>query len=312
MSQKIQVAVGVIKNSKQQFLISKRHDHLHQGGLWEFPGGKIELGETVVDALARELHEELNITVRSAEPLIRISHQYVDKHVLLDVWLITEYDGTAESQQQQPLQWLLSSELSNYSFPSANQMILKCLSLTPYYAITGEFQNKEDFFEKFQRCLDNGIKLIQLRYKGDDNSLLMDLAEYSNKLCNKAGAKLLINSNPDFLKLCRADGVHLNSQMLHQYSKRPLDKNKILAASVHTKKDLLQAIKIKADFVVVSPVFKTTSHPDANTLGLNGLSDLVAESSIPVYALGGMKKDMLPEVKNTGAYGVAAISDFWN
>lgn len=311
MTQKIHVAVGVIRNEMDQFLVSKRHEHLEQGGLWEFPGGKVEAGETILVALQRELREELNINVSQAEPLIKISHQYADKHVLLDVWMVTEYDGLADSQLQQPVKWLSLSELSNYSFPAANQEILKCLSLPPYYAITGEFENKDDYFQKFSRCLDSGVKLIQLRYKGEDNSLLTELAEYSKKLCDEVGARLLVNSDIDFLTLCDVDGIHLNSQLLHRHSSRPVSKDKILAASVHTKNDLLQAIKIKADFIVVSPVFKTTSHPDASTLGYDGLSDLICCSTIPVYALGGVKQDMLIDVKNSGAYGVAAISEFW-
>jgi len=309
--QKIHVAVGVIKNKKHQFLISKRLEHLHQGGLWEFPGGKLEANETVLTALQRELYEELNIVVRQAEPLIKISHQYIDKRVLLDVWIVTDYEGDAVSQQQQALKWLSYPELSQYSFPEANQAILKCLSLPAYYAITGEFQNKTEYFQRFQTCLDKGIKLIQLRYKGDDASLFLELAQQSKELCNAAGARLLVNMNVDFLKLCDIDGIHLNSQNLHQYSSRPVSENKLLAASVHTKNDLLQAIRIKTDFVVVSPVLPTTTHPGARTLGWDGLSELLSNSNIPVYALGGMKKEMLDNARRSGAYGIAAISEFW-
>ena len=311
MTQKLHVAVGVIRNKKHQFLVSKRHENLHQGGLWEFPGGKVEANETAFEALHRELHEELNIDVRQAEPLIKISHQYTDENVLLDVWMVNEYEGLAASQQQQPLQWLSLSELSSFSFPAANQAILKCLSLPPYYAITGNFENKNDYFKKIQRCLNTGVKLIQLRYKGDDSRLLVELAEYSKKLCDEVDAKLLVNSNIGFLELCDVDGIHLNSKLLHQYSSRPISKDKILAASVHTKHDLLQAIKIDTDFVVVSPIFNTCSHPDAMTLGYDGLSELICDSTIPAYALGGMKKEMLLDAKNSGAYGVAAISEFW-
>ena len=312
MAQIIHVAVGVVRSNNAKFLISKRLKNLHQGDLWEFPGGKVEANETVREALIRELIEELNIIVKHAEPLIKFSHQYLDKHVLLDVWIVDEYEGLAESQNNQPLKWLSLNELSNYSFPAANQVILKCLSLPPYYAITGEFKNKRDFLQKFQTCLNNGIKLIQLRYKGNDNSLLLELAKHSKKLCDDAGAKLLVNSTIDFLRLCDVDGIHLNSQQLHQHLSRPISKNKILAASVHTRNDLLQAIKIKADFVVVSPVFNTTSHPAATTLGWDGFSELLNSSNIPVYALGGMKKIMLADVKRNGGFGVAAISAFWN
>jgi len=311
MTSKIHVAVGVVRNKEQQYLISKRLMELHQGGLWEFPGGKVELGETVYTALCRELREELSITVKHASPLIKISHQYSDKHVLLDVWLVDEYDGIAKSQLQQSLEWVSLSELNNYAFPEANQAIIKSLFLPPYYAITGEFKNRQEYLEKLQTCINNGIRLIQLRYKGNDASLLKDLAIASKELCDKGDCKLLVNAKPEFLSICDVDGIHLTSQLLYEYSSRPISDNKLLAASVHTSNDLQQAIAIKSDFVVISPIFKTTSHPDATPLGLDGLSELLQNSNIPVYALGGMKRNMLEDVQNSGAFGVAAISEFW-
>ena len=84
----VHVAVGVVRNPQGNILIAKRPAHAHQGDLWEFPGGKVERGESLQQALQRELHEELGIDVTHARPLIRIPHSYPDKQVLLDVWLI--------------------------------------------------------------------------------------------------------------------------------------------------------------------------------------------------------------------------------
>ena len=93
MAALVHVAVGVLFNACGEVLITRRPDHLHQGGLWEFPGGKVEPGEQVRTALERELKEELGVEVLDARPLIRIHHVYDDRQVLLDVWRIKDYAG---------------------------------------------------------------------------------------------------------------------------------------------------------------------------------------------------------------------------
>lgn len=123
----VHVAVGVIENPDGQIFISRRHDHLHQGGKWEFPGGKVEAPETVYDALCRELLEECNIEVKSAAPLTVITHQYPDKRVLLDVWRITAYTGEVRQREGQEWTWVASHQLEAYPFPAANGPIIECL-----------------------------------------------------------------------------------------------------------------------------------------------------------------------------------------
>jgi 8-oxo-dGTP diphosphatase len=121
---RIHVAVGVIRNKAGEILISKRHLGSHQGGLWEFPGGKVEAGETVVEALQRELLEELGIRFAGAQPLLAIEHDYSDKAVCLDVWLVDVFEGSAEGREGQPLAWVTPSRLHTYPFPAANQPII--------------------------------------------------------------------------------------------------------------------------------------------------------------------------------------------
>jgi 8-oxo-dGTP diphosphatase len=123
----IHVAVGVVINSQQQILIAKRPDTAHQGGLWEFPGGKIEKGEKVIDALFRELQEEVNLRVTNAEFLMDICHDYGDKQVLLDVWLCKDFVGDAVGNENQEIKWIRFEELRSYTFPSANQAIIDTL-----------------------------------------------------------------------------------------------------------------------------------------------------------------------------------------
>lgn len=125
---RVHVAVGVIIDSDQRILISRRAAAAHQGGLWEFPGGKVEAGETVEVALARELREELGLEVVTATPLIDISHDYSDKAVLLDVWLVREFTGEPFPREQQPLAWVSAGELRSYRFPEANHEIVEVVA----------------------------------------------------------------------------------------------------------------------------------------------------------------------------------------
>ena len=121
----IHVAVGVIVDDSGRILIALRPEVSHQGGLWEFPGGKIEVGETVQQALARELDEELGIQAIGFKPLTEITHDYGDKSVFLDVWWVDKFEGEAHGKEGQPIAWVEKAALKNYQFPEANQSILK-------------------------------------------------------------------------------------------------------------------------------------------------------------------------------------------
>lgn len=119
----IHVAVGVIL-SNQQVLIAQRPTNTHLAGYWEFPGGKIEVGETVFQALQRELHEELGITIQSATPLLSVKHQYPEKKVCLDVCIVEAFTGIAQGCEQQIIQWIAVNDLAQWQFPEANLPII--------------------------------------------------------------------------------------------------------------------------------------------------------------------------------------------
>lgn len=123
----VHVAVGVVIDAHGRILVAQRPQHLHQGGLWEFPGGKVEPGELITDALRRELLEELAIEVVDAEPLIEVEHDYGDKAVLLDVWLVTAFRGEPDGREGQPWQWIARDELESLPFPVANIPIIEIL-----------------------------------------------------------------------------------------------------------------------------------------------------------------------------------------
>jgi len=124
MSATVHVAVGIVADAAGAILITRRPNHVHQGGLWEFPGGKVEADETVAAALQRELHEELGIVVQTAEPWLQIRHAYPDKTVLLDVWRVTAWRGEPHGREGQPLRWASAMELADFVFPAADEAII--------------------------------------------------------------------------------------------------------------------------------------------------------------------------------------------
>ena len=122
----VNVAVGVIKKNNAIF-ICKRADDQHQGGLWEFPGGKVEANESVFAALKRELTEEVGITIHSSCQLMVIEHDYGDKCVKLDIHVVSNFSGEAHGAEGQPSEWVNISELTHYDFPAANAEIIEKL-----------------------------------------------------------------------------------------------------------------------------------------------------------------------------------------
>jgi len=127
MSKVVHVAVGVLADAKGRVLIARRAPSSHQGGLWEFPGGKVEAHETVADALARELAEELGVKVLSTAPLLQVNHAYQEKTVLLDVHHVIEWLEEPRGCEGQPLAWVMPSSLNDYQFPEANRAIVSRL-----------------------------------------------------------------------------------------------------------------------------------------------------------------------------------------
>jgi 8-oxo-dGTP diphosphatase len=302
----LQVAVGVVKNPEGKILISLRHADLHQGGLWEFPGGKIEASETVEVALARELKEELNITVASAIPLITVNHQYPDLSVQLNVFLIEQFSGEVKSCEGQPFKWVSLSELENYAFPAANQPIITAARLPPYYAILDD-SNEALLLPNLQKILNRGIKLIQARLKTLPAAAVAKFIEQAYPLCQQQQAVLLMNSAVEYSD--EVDGIHLTSQDLMRLTARPKN-SKWLAASCHNLEQLQHAEKIGVDFAVLAPVLATQTHPGAISLGWEQFADWVAKVNLPVYALGGMDESGLVKARQSGGQGIAAIRAF--
>jgi len=313
----VHVAVGVVVNTDGKILIAKRPLSAHQGGLWEFPGGKVDAGETIEQALVRELQEELAIDVLASQPLIQIRHHYPDKSVLLDIHKITQFLGAPIGNEGQPIQWVDAKELSNFEFPAANRPIISGINLPEKYLITGAFLDNVDFIARLDRVLAAGLRVVQLRvadFCADRHQSLFDAVLAT---VNQAKAKLIINcSLAEFNRLVQSFpdedlGLHLNRHHAAVIDVRPVGQDVLFGISCHSAEEITHAQNIGADYLLLSPVLPTASHPATNPLGWDSFSALVELANIPVYALGGVGEEHIKIAQSYGAQGVAGISAWW-
>lgn len=309
----LHVVAAVIVDSRQRILISRRHAHLHQGGLWEFPGGKVEPDEDRWQALQRELHEELGIDITSGHPLITVPHDYGDRQVYLDVWKVTDFSGVPHGKEGQPIDWVAPTEIGTYSFPSANLPIVQAATLPHHYLITpepGEERDWPHFLASIEQAMKSGIRLVQLRSKQTEQAPLTQLTRQVQDIGNRYDAKILINGHIDIARELGL-GVHLTSSQLRQLSQRPLPASQLVAASCHEPDEIHQATEIGVDFCVVSPVKPTASHPAQEAMGWSGFEKRVCTAQIPCFALGGMAPSDSSAAFEAGAQGIAAIRSLW-
>ncbi|MDR5898052.1 Nudix family hydrolase [Halomonas vilamensis] len=305
-------AAAIISADQKQVLIARRPSNVDHGGLWEFPGGKLAPYETGLEGLKRELHEELGVEISCAQPLIRVHHEYPDKHILLDVWQVHEFSGEPFGREGQAVRWVPMNELANYPFPAANLPILRAVMLPTEYLITGEDEDEARFDARLERALkEDNIRLVQLRAKTLDHDGFVARARRALALCRDHGARLLLNSEPSILDDVDADGIHLTSERLMQLERRPIAENKWLSASTHDTAQLNQAAMLGCDFVTLSPLRTTPSHPDVAPVGWHDFQQLVERAGMPVFALGGMTRFDANHARAVGAQGIASIRDFW-
>jgi 8-oxo-dGTP diphosphatase len=308
----IHVVAGVIRNGAGEILTTLRHDHLHQGGLWEFPGGKLNSGEAPLEGLRRELREELSIGLESALPLIQVPHHYEDRSILLDVWEVTAFSGTPHGVEEQQLRWSRAERLKAEEFPAADRPVLSALQLPDRYLITGKAVDRGEFLARLQRVLEQGIRLIQLRAPELEPEPYLQLATAVVDAAHSHGARVLLNGEPEWVAAVGADGIHLNGQRLKMLQGRPLDEGLLVCASLHNAQEIARANEIGVDFAVLSAVLPTATHPDRAPLGWEHFAELVSMASYPVYALGGVDQSHIAQARQQGGHGVAAIRAFWN
>lgn len=315
---RIHVIAAVIRDARDRILIAKRPDHAHQGGLWEFPGGKLEADESRFAGLVRELQEELGIHVTNARPLLDIRHDYADKSVRLDVWLVTGFDGDAHGAEGQPVRWVAAAELDDYAFPEANAPIVHAAQLPETYLITPDVQDETELFAGLARAREAGIRLVQLRQTGLSAQFYAALVE---RVMAEFGEAFQWMLKGDAAPAFEGMGWHLTSRQLRELweaenlcrdGTRHSQAGQLLAASCHDAEELAMAADLGVDFVTLSPIQVTASHPDALPLGWERARELIDTVNMPVYLLGGMSAGALPEAFEVGAQGVAGIRGLWD
>lgn len=304
---RILVVAAVIRRDGR-ILIAQRPRDKHMGGLWEFPGGKVEAGEPVQHALVRELEEELGITPTGFRPLIRISHDYPDKAVCLEVWEVGAFAGAAHGREGQTVRWVTPLELPAFAYPAANRPIVTAARLPAQYHITPPDIDEATGEDWLARALARGAGMVLLRAPPLATGRYEALAGHFLQRCRQSGAQLMLHGDPSLLLRVAADGVHLPWARLAALGARPAGlEGRWLAASVHNREELQQAERLGVDFVTLSPVRETASHPGVPGMGWEAFAALAAVAHVPVYALGGLRADDLEAAWQSGAQGVAGI-----
>jgi len=306
------VAVGVLRDAQDRVLLAQRTNDRPHPGKWEFPGGKVEPGESLETALVRELDEELGIRVHSFEPCIEFPWRYPGLAVRLKVCRVEKFSGVARSLEGQNLAWVPQTDLDRYDLLEASRPIVHALRLPQVYAITDSRRyGEEEMLARMQQALERGLRLVQVREKGLDSSRVVEFSRAAVELCHRYQALVLVNGDVDLVSASGADGIHLDSARLAQYESRPLGRDLWVAASCHDAVQLEKATRLDVDFAVLSPVKATASHPDAQPLGWERFRQLSADAPFPIYALGGMDTvDIMTVVKAWGQ-GVAILGAAW-
>jgi 8-oxo-dGTP diphosphatase len=306
----IQVAVGVIQDAAGRILLAERPQGKPMAGYWEFPGGKIEADEDPRTALVRELHEELGIESGAPLPwLTRVFH-YPHATAHLHLLRVLHWQGMPHGREAQRLSWQDPHAINVRPLLPANEAIIDALRLPPLYAITcATHYGVDAFMQRLQHALENGVRLLQVRERDMPPPQLAEFAAGVVQLAHHHGARVLMNGEAGLASQCGADGVHLQAAQLMACTQPPAAN--LWAASCHNREELLQAARLGADFAVLSPVLPTASHPEATGLGWPRFAKLCRDLPMPVFALGGMRRELLETAVQHNAQGIALLSGIW-
>lgn len=317
----LHVVAGALFNARGQVLIAQRPPGKHMEGYWEFPGGKIEAGETPDAALSRELTEEIGVQVQQIRPLIRLRHAYPDRTVILDVYIVLSFSGRPRSCENQELAWVSPNDMPRWQLLPADRPIVNALRLPPEYLITPDIAaasyavDKVEFLSVLASRVAGTTRLVQLRCKSLSAEQYAELAVEVIRICHRFDALVLLNAHDEaslaYAAASGADGVHLTTSVMNSLQTRPIPESMWLAVSCHNEIELAHARHIDADFAVLGPV-KTPTAGYGNAQGWEWFSPLADKAGMPVYALGGLASADLSDAWQAHAQGVAAINGLWN
>ncbi len=301
----LEVAAAVIERADGAFLLAQRPQGKVYAGWWEFPGGKIHEGEDPQGGLARELHEELGIDVRRVYPWITRVHTYEHATVRLNFFRVVEWTGEPHPREDQAVRWQRLGEPMAEPMLPANAPVLASLALPVEYAVTdASSHGTASMLEKLERRLNAGLKLFQIREQGLSELERTSFTEQAIGLAHRYGAKALVKA-----PFPGAHGVHFTADDLMKLEEKPV--NMLVAASCHTREELEHAMQLELDFAVLGPVKATASHAALPLLGWEGFAALARGASIPVYAIGGLRRGDMDHAWRAGAHGIAMIRGSW-
>jgi 8-oxo-dGTP diphosphatase len=307
----VHVVAAVLRDRRGRILLARRTAGRDLAGAWEFPGGKVEPGETPDAALAREIEEELGIRIGATTPLIRVPQAYAHKRIVLDVRVVADYTGTPRGRERQALAWTPPGKLDTYPMPPADRPVVAALTQPDRLLVTPEpGADDRAFVAAVAAALAAGVRRVQLRARSVDDARRARLAAMVLEACRAAGAELLVNGDVGLAQALGC-GVHLPSAALREVERRPLPPGQLVSAACHDRHDLARAEALGLDFVVLGPVAATPTHPDTAPLGWTGFGALRERVSLPIYAIGGLGVDDLATARDHGAQGVAAIRAWW-
>ena len=308
---RVEVAAAVMVNSRGEFLLAQRPHGKVYAGYWEFPGGKVEPGESAAAALKRELHEELGVEVETAHPWLTREFDYAHAAVTLRFFRVLEWRGELHGREQQQFAWQSIRNVNVAPILPANGPILRALELPHIYGISCAAQiGRDAFMQKLETALAAGLRLVQVREKDLVESDLIELTREVVAVAHRFDALVLVNAAEQVAAEAGADGIHLNSAALMACARRPAVA--WCAASCHNAAELQQARALGVDFTVLGSVAPTASHPGGETLGWEQFSALIRNYPLPVYALGGMTPAHLQPAWQQGAHGIAMLRGAWN
>lgn len=322
----LHVAVGVIRNKNDDILIARRNSRQHQGGKWEFPGGKVEAGECVSSALTRELKEELNIEVLQDQPLCQVHHRYPDRHVFLDVREVTAFTGTPQGMEGQPIQWQSSEAINPTAFPSANMPIVRAVRLPRHIAVVNDDDQAKASWPSAIATFSSLPQNCWLRLRKLTSSHFSEYCQKTRDFLTDKHRRhaVLVDLDADgrvveALEPLREEvntlglpgwGYYANRDILSKLSSQriPLLDNKTIGASCHSQAEYELAVEKGMDFVIASPVLRSASHLENPGLGWTSFAAMANAGKLPCFAMGGLCQSDLRQAREHGAYGIAGIS----
>jgi 8-oxo-dGTP diphosphatase len=312
----IGVAAAVIEHPDGRFLLAQRPPGKVYAGYWEFPGGKIEPGETAEAALRRELDEELGIDVVESLPWLTRVFTYPHATVRLHFRRVVAWKGEPHPHEGQALAWqrsdaLRSGDLDVEPMLPANAPVLKALSLPLVLGITRAWQvGVARALEELDGAIAAGLRLVQVREAALSGAERGAFAAQVVSRMHAAGGLVLVNSDEALARAAGADGVHLPARQLAAIAARP--HFAWVGASCHDATELAQVEALGLDFALAGPVKPTPTHPESRVLGWEGFERLVRGATVPVYALGGLERADLRDARCRGAHGLAMIRGAWS